>query len=227
MARFPVSAGGMWAVGLALVAGLIAWGCPCPAHASLAAREREGPRLRLAIGHPVHPGEKLSLFWQGADESIEELEILLSVDGGQTFSIWVSPSLDPRTGHYEWTVPKLGGSDAWLLVRFRRDGQEIEGPATRLSAFLTHGCDLPENALMPRESEAERESKPASGRAGSGSTRGGLSPCESNGASASSRRPQTPRIATLDVSVAAPFTGAAPRHAHPASEPPQFIPPRK
>ena len=100
----------------------------CPGRGSARTVEPEdGPRLRLAIDRPVHAGEHLSLHWEGASDDIDELEILLSVDGGRTYTECISPSLDPRTGKYEWTVPRLGGAVAFLRVRFYRDGHEFEG----------------------------------------------------------------------------------------------------
>lgn len=170
--------------------------------------ESESPRLRLAIDHPARPGEKIALHWEGADESIRELEILMSVDGGMTYEICISPSMDPATGSYVWTVPDLGVGHAWLRIRYNRDGREIEGEPTHLTTFLRRGLDLPEASMIPRGTESERErERERAPRAGSASSLRSAEG-EVDVETLASRRPLSATIETrVDQTTPRPFQG--------------------
>jgi hypothetical protein len=80
----------------------------------------------------VSAGDTLTLRWSVPD-GVEEMEILLSADGGRHFAIRVSPELDPRAGAYRWVVPAIAAGEARLRVRVGRGAEEREGPPT--SAF--------------------------------------------------------------------------------------------
>jgi len=84
------------------------------------------PELILPGDHVVRPGEWIELRWSRADE-ISEMEILLSSDGGRSYTVCISPQLDPRQCGFRWRVPETAG-DLRMRIRFNRDGREIEGP---------------------------------------------------------------------------------------------------
>src|SRR5215813_3271044 len=65
------------------------------------------PRLMLPGWHTVRAGQLLALRWSPAD-SVSELEILLSTDGGRHYSHCISPRLDPRRCRFVWRVPDMG-----------------------------------------------------------------------------------------------------------------------
>src|SRR4051812_8822137 len=53
-----------------------------------------GARLSRFPTGAVHPGDAVELAWTCPASGVEELEIVLSVDGGQRYTIRVSPELD-------------------------------------------------------------------------------------------------------------------------------------
>jgi hypothetical protein len=116
------------AAGAVLSAALLLLLFGSPARAE---RESDEPQLELPGGCAVAPGQVVDLRWTDTDE-VRELEILLSTDGGRTWSICISPELDPRTRHFLWRVPDAVRGPLSLRIRFNRGGREIEGPPLRL-----------------------------------------------------------------------------------------------
>ncbi len=133
-----------------LAAVLVALPWAAPARASEAGdRERAlEPRLILPGAHAVRAGQLVALRWSPAD-SIRELEILVSVDGGRSFLRCISPSLDPGRREFVWRVPDLGSPSVWLRIRFNRGGREIEGAPTAPLTVLAGGSDDPEPLALP------------------------------------------------------------------------------
>ncbi len=60
---------------------------------------------------------------------IEEWEAFLSLDGGKTYSIRITPHLDHDVRVLRWEVPAVATSDARLLFRFGKEGQKGEEEA--------------------------------------------------------------------------------------------------
>jgi len=89
-------------------------------------RARDEPRLILPGSRTVEPGEWIVLEWVPAD-SVRELELLLSLDGGRTWPVCISPSLGPERCTFRWQVPANAARDLRLRIRFNRGGREIEG----------------------------------------------------------------------------------------------------
>lgn len=87
------------------------------------------PRLVLPGDHRVNAGEWIDLGWSAAD-SVSEMELLLSVDGGRSFGCVISPELAPGARHFRWRVPKTAAGELRLRIRFNRGGREIEGAPT-------------------------------------------------------------------------------------------------
>ena len=99
-----------------------------PAQAG-AAGARVQARL-IGPGHAVRAGTFVELRWEALPADVEELEILLSLDGGRQFNLRVSPECDPGTGRYRWRVPNLASSNARLMLRYRLEGREREAEPT-------------------------------------------------------------------------------------------------
>jgi hypothetical protein len=74
----------------------------------------------------VRAGETARIEWQGLPRGVEELELLLTIEG-RALPIRVTPQLIARTGVILWRVPNLPSRRARLAVRYGLDGEEIEG----------------------------------------------------------------------------------------------------
>jgi len=77
----------------------------------------------------------------GADTDADEMELLLSLDGGHTFPIRLTAELAPCTTHFRWRVPNVSTERARLAVRQGREGRAeaeeiaILSPEFRITAF--------------------------------------------------------------------------------------------
>jgi hypothetical protein len=51
-----------------------------------------------------------------------EMEVWLSLDGGRTFPMCITPILNPKTTSVDWTVPNTPTNAAVLDIRFGCEG---------------------------------------------------------------------------------------------------------
>src|SRR5438046_691846 len=95
------------AMRLAVLWCALAWGMSCGVAAvSHAAADDDLLRARIALpARELRAGEVLELRWSELPARVEEMEILLSVDGGRRYGLRVSPECDPLTGCFRWRVP--------------------------------------------------------------------------------------------------------------------------
>jgi hypothetical protein len=84
----------------------------------------DGPRLTRFPTGVVHAGDIVELAWSRPAGEVEELEVVLSVDGGGRYAIRVTPELERARDHYTWKVPRLAAAHARLCVRFGREHDE-------------------------------------------------------------------------------------------------------
>ena len=74
------------------------------------------------VGQVLHPGQKIRVEWRSTLPNINlgacEMEVWLSVDGGRTFTMWISPWLDPKAQNFDWTVPNTPTNAAVIDIRF-------------------------------------------------------------------------------------------------------------
>ena len=72
-------------------------------------------------GAVLMPGEVVRVEWTAAFPNVDltmcETEILLSVDGGTTFT-FITSQRDPTVQHFNWTVPRTPTRKAVLDIRF-------------------------------------------------------------------------------------------------------------
>ena len=122
--------------------------------ASEVAGHESEPRLIVPEGSVVRAGQWIDLHWTAA-ESIVELEVLLSTDGGRTYSVCISPEMDPARRHFLWQVPADAGAAPRLRIRYNRGGREIEGPPTRALKMMAGG-EQPEPLGLPIERAVPR-----------------------------------------------------------------------
>jgi hypothetical protein len=134
------------------------------------------PALVLPGTHAVRAGQWIDLRWTCAD-SISEMEILLSSDGGLHYDVWASPRISPASRHFRWRVPSHLGGDLRLRLRYNRGGREIEA-APVLCVRLRGDSDAEPLALPPLEGSSAP--RPAGGRGESPGARAELSGFEND-----------------------------------------------
>ncbi len=99
----------------------------------------------------VRAGQAARVEWRGLPGRVEEVELLLSVEG-RTFPVRVTPQLAARAGALLWRVPNLPSRRARLTIRYGLDGAEIEGEES--SAFeILPSADEPPAILAFRQGE--------------------------------------------------------------------------
>jgi hypothetical protein len=75
-------------------------------------------------GQVLYPGQKVRVEWKPSVPNATtwpsycEIELWLSLDGGQTYTILVTPSMDPNTRFFYWIVPNTPTNSAVLDIRF-------------------------------------------------------------------------------------------------------------
>jgi hypothetical protein len=73
-------------------------------------------------GQVLYPGQHIRVEWRTVLPNINlgacEMEVWLSVDGGNTFPMWISPWLNPKAQSFDWTVPNTLTNAAVLDIRF-------------------------------------------------------------------------------------------------------------
>jgi hypothetical protein len=91
----------------------------------------------LAFGMPLAPaaleapaavsvGQTLEIRWSGVPSTAEEIELVLSLDGGRSFHLRVSDRLEGRVETWRWRVPDLPTRSARLMLRMGdRAGEHI------------------------------------------------------------------------------------------------------
>jgi hypothetical protein len=75
-------------------------------------------------GQVLYPGQKIMVEWRHTLPNIPlggcESEAWLSLDGGSTFTVWIT-WLAPRSTYFLWTVPNTPTNAAVLDIRFGCD----------------------------------------------------------------------------------------------------------
>jgi hypothetical protein len=133
---------------LVTAACLIAAAIVLPVRAGYASTVRPAVAPRLQASGPVHGGQSIEIEWAPVGAGPEELELLLSLDGGRTWRVRVSPELPGETVRYVWKVPNLAVADARVRLRVRVDGREIELPPSESFAIESDPDREPERRLV-------------------------------------------------------------------------------
>lgn len=125
-----------------------------PERAAIQLLEPRGDRPWVA-------GSALRLAWDwagGRAQEIEEWEAFLSLDGGVTFPLRITPHLDGERRDVLFEVPDLPAADARLLIRFgnERDETAVEFPQSfRIHPSSTAGWKSVTTPSMPASDEGE------------------------------------------------------------------------
>lgn len=86
----------------------------------------QGNRYRATLispkaGQVLMPGQVVRIEWTAAFPDVDltmcETEVLLSIDGGTTFT-YITSQRDPKVQYFNWTVPKMPTKMAVLDIRF-------------------------------------------------------------------------------------------------------------
>jgi len=107
--------------GFVVMLFLVAFAC---AAANVNAQGTYSARLiSPTVGQVLHPGQTFRVEWKSQlplkDVTSCEAEVWLSLDGGRTFTAWISPWMDPAGPKYfDWTVPNWPTNAAVIDVRF-------------------------------------------------------------------------------------------------------------
>jgi hypothetical protein len=77
------------------------------------------------LGQVLYPGQQFRIEWAPTFPNIKnlnlsEMEIWLSLDGGRTFTTWVTFT-NVNARYYDWTVPNTPTNAAVLDIRFGRE----------------------------------------------------------------------------------------------------------
>ncbi len=92
--------------------------------------QAEGRFLAPGAGAALESGATARVAWslpETGDREPDEMELVLSLDGGRTFPIRVTRNLPPQTRSFAWRVPTLPTAHAQLALRTGEDGtEEIE-----------------------------------------------------------------------------------------------------
>ena len=129
-----------------------------PAAAPLAA-----PSVRLlspAAGQVLEGGTDVTLAWEPAgplDPRIEEWEAFLSVDGGATYPIRITPHLDLDLRRVSFPVPRLPSAYVRILLRLGDERREVPvAVPSRLAIAARPGPLLPSAAVALGAGERPR-----------------------------------------------------------------------
>jgi hypothetical protein len=92
------------------------------------------PTPRLIASGSVHAGQVLDIRWNTVPADVDEIELVLSVDGGRHYPIRISAELSGHENSFQWRVPNLGVREARLRLRAHHHGREIEsGPGNEFA----------------------------------------------------------------------------------------------
>jgi hypothetical protein len=74
-------------------------------------------------GEVLYPGERVRVEWKTSIPNpiqLEswEMELWLSLDGGRTYTMRITPSMDPKTTFFYWIVPNTPTNSALIDIRF-------------------------------------------------------------------------------------------------------------
>ena len=117
---------------------------------AVSARAAEPPvRWAHAPVGEVRAGEQFELEWSCADRDVEEIEVLLSVDGGRHYGLRVTPELDAQRGRWTWRIPAIANRHARLRLRYGTERQEAFGEETPEFTIAEDGAALARETRAP------------------------------------------------------------------------------
>jgi len=98
-------------------------------------------------GQVLYPGQIVRVEWKSVFPPVNmgacESEVWLSLDGGKTFTMWISPWMDPKAQYFYWTVPNTPTHQAVIDVRFGCEQFYPESYAPQPASMFTIAGALP------------------------------------------------------------------------------------
>jgi hypothetical protein len=92
-------------------------------------------------GQVLYVGQKVRVEWTHALPPINlgacEEEVWLSLDGGNTFTMLISPWMDPKAQYFYWTAPNTPTTKAVLDLRFGCEPGYPESYAPQAASIFT------------------------------------------------------------------------------------------
>src|SRR6187549_3377393 len=112
--------------------------------------------LSPSPGEALVAGSWIELAWEpiAPDLEAEEWELFLSVDGGRSFAVRLTPHLDFAVRRLAVEIPRLPSDDVRLLFRL---GDEREERAVRVAArfAIRDGAAVADSAVVRRDLPGE------------------------------------------------------------------------
>lgn len=142
-----------------------AWIIPLLAFASVTGAMAAAPAFEVHLIEPAEhtdlvAGSTASIAWEAthAPANVEEWEAFLSIDGGRTYPIRLTPHLDVGVRRFAWTVPFVPAAEASILLRFgdERDERQFAFPA-RIEIDGAMPLDFFRCAILAERLSAGRE----------------------------------------------------------------------
>ena len=102
-------------------------------------------------GQVLYSGQIVRVEWRSTLPNVQyldtcEMEVFLSLDGGRTFNLKISPWMDPKAQYFYWTVPNTPTTTAVLDVRFGCQQFYPEAYAPQpASTFVIANSGVPSN----------------------------------------------------------------------------------
>jgi hypothetical protein len=169
-------------------------------------------RGTIEVPASVAAGRLVELRWRGIPADIEEAELLLSLDGGRSYPVRLTPELEARTTSFRWRVPDLPTEQAVLMLRVGDEEGERTGALSSCFRIL-HVEGAPAPDLGFHEGEMWTGFEPTRGPAESAIVP--PAPCFEDG----------PAVVSYDTAAAAPHVGRpAPARAPILQARPGFVP---
>ena len=108
--------------------------------------QAESRFLAPGTGAALESGATVRVAWslpEARDREPDELELVLSLDGGRSFPVRMTRNLPPGTSSVAWSVPALPTAHAQLALRTGEDGDEqIELVGGEFSIEIASGAPL-------------------------------------------------------------------------------------
>jgi hypothetical protein len=106
--------------------GLIAFAGLCLFAASAVAGARPVVFTAPVQGEALQSGTVVEVSWTRVPSNADEVELLLSLDGGGRIALRLTEQLSSRDRSYLWHVPNLSSPRAAFVLRMGIEGREIE-----------------------------------------------------------------------------------------------------